>query len=81
MNTHPENSDPDAVAQREKDAKDYVREWRIWAGVAVVVALVWALMSWRVGHLITAWPPLVVMGVWAAVLIALPIFPRSGSSS
>lgn len=80
QDTRNTSASSETMSQRDKDTADYVREWRIWAGVTVIVAIVWGIMSMRAGHLIMAWPPLAVMGIWAAVLVALPLFPSSDKS-
>ncbi|MFE3460612.1 DUF1707 domain-containing protein [Nocardiopsis aegyptia] len=56
---------------------EWTDEWRWWAGIAVVLTTVWAVVSAMSGELVPYWP-LVPLGIWAAVLLASAIWPSEG---
>lgn len=69
--------DPDAAAalesQRSSDLTAWLEEWRWWLGTAVVLSSVWGVQAAR-GGLDFFWP-LIPLSVWAAILVAVAIWP------
>ncbi|GIE92546.1 hypothetical protein Ari01nite_00110 [Paractinoplanes rishiriensis] len=64
-----------AVAERRRrELKEWLAEWRHWLGGAVIMTGIWAVQSIRDGALADYWPA-VPLGIWAAVLIAVAIWP------
>ncbi len=63
---------------RERDAaelREYVGEWRWWLAGVLVLTAVWGVNSLVDGELDRFWPA-IPLGIWAAVLLALPLLPR-----
>lgn len=73
---------PDAAevarAQRESDAHEWGVEWRWWLGGAVIMSAVWGAQAIRSG--LDFYWPLVPLGIWAAILVAVAIWPRRADS-
>ncbi|WP_406476279.1 hypothetical protein [Streptomyces platensis] len=66
------------IADRERDRKElreWIEEWRYWLGGAVILSAVWGVRCLHEGELTFYWP-LPPLGVWAAVLVALAVWPR-----
>lgn len=61
-------------AQREADLREWMQEWRWWLGGAVIMSGVWGVRG-IAGDLAFFWP-VVPLGIWAAILIAVAIWPR-----
>ncbi|MEU8786029.1 hypothetical protein [Streptomyces sp. NPDC048637] len=76
-------SDPaERSADRERDRKDlreWIEEWRYWLGGAVILSGVWGVRCFHEGELTFYWP-VMSLGVWAAVLLALAVWPRGGEA-
>jgi hypothetical protein len=51
----------------------WLREWREWAGVAVILNAIWAITSLSSGELLFYWP-MFPLGIWGAVIIAGQVF-------
>ena len=70
---NPTNADM-VHAQRASDLVEWLQEWRWWLGGAVIMSSIWGVQA------IAAGPgffwPLVPLGVWAAILVAVVIWPR-----
>lgn len=67
---------PPTRAERDrKDLREWLAEWRYWLGGAVIMSGVWGARCAQEGELTYYWP-LTPLGVWAAVLIAVAIWPR-----
>ncbi|MFI6983676.1 DUF1707 domain-containing protein [Embleya sp. NPDC050154] len=63
-------------AERDRrDLREWLQEWRYWLGGAVILTGVWGTRCVLKGELIGYWP-IVPLGVWAAVLIAIAVWPR-----
>lgn len=62
-----------ARAQRESDARDWLQEWRWWLGGAVIMSTIWGVRVLRSGP--GFYWPLIPLGIWAAVLVAVAIWP------
>lgn len=67
-----------ARAQRDADLREWGQEWRWWLGGVVILSAIWGVQSVRSG--LDFYWPLVPMGIWAAVLVAVAIWPRQGNS-
>ena len=57
------------VERKKKERRAYLEEWRTWLGAAVVMNAIWGFSSWKSGELVNYWPG-IVLGIWAAVLVA-----------
>ncbi|MER5574842.1 DUF1707 SHOCT-like domain-containing protein [Streptomyces massasporeus] len=66
---------PTRSEQDRKDLKEWLAEWRYWLGGAVIMSGVWGARCMQKGELTHYWP-VTPLGVWAAVLIAIAIWPR-----
>ncbi|MGW1995800.1 DUF1707 SHOCT-like domain-containing protein [Embleya sp. NPDC001921] len=63
-------------AERDRrDLREWLQEWRYWLGGAVILTGVWGTRCVLKGELVGYWP-IVPLGVWAAVLIAIAVWPR-----
>ncbi len=62
-----------ARAQRESELREWLREWRWWLGGAVIMSAIWGVQAIRSGP--DFYWPLVPLGIWAAVLVAVAIWP------
>ncbi|MFF4603417.1 DUF1707 domain-containing protein [Streptomyces sp. NPDC001339] len=58
-----------------KDLRDWLEEWRYWLGGAVVMSAIWGVNCFRKHELTYFWP-LPPLGIWAAVLVAIAVWPR-----
>lgn len=67
-----------ARGRRDSDMREWLQEWRWWLGGAVILSAVWGVQAIRTGP--DFFWPLVPLGIWAAVLIAVAIWPRDQSS-
>ncbi|MFE1175216.1 DUF1707 domain-containing protein [Streptomyces sp. NPDC058773] len=68
------------LSARERDRKDlreWLEEWRHWLGGAVIMSAVWGVNCLR-KHELTYYWPMLPLGVWAAVLVAIAVWPRGG---
>lgn len=66
---------PTRSEQDRKDLSEWLAEWRYWLGGAVIMSGVWGARCAQKGELTYYWP-VTPLGVWAAVLIAIAIWPR-----
>lgn len=67
-----------AAAQEARDAADrreYWGEWRWWIAGVVVLTAAWGLRGLWKDDLDRFWP-VVPLGIWAAVLLVVPLLPR-----
>ncbi|MDQ1018070.1 hypothetical protein QFZ43_004619 [Streptomyces afghaniensis] len=71
---------PTRADRNRKDLHDWLTEWRYWLGGAVILSAVWAARCAQRGELTHYWP-VTPLGVWAAVLIALAIWPRGSDDA
>jgi hypothetical protein len=55
--------------EKAEATREYVKEWRSWAGTAVLLTAIWAVISLAVGDPIFYWPVFPI-GIWGAVLVA-----------
>lgn len=72
-----------ALTRTEQDRKDlgeWLAEWRYWLGGAVIMSAVWGANCVREGELTRYWP-VMPLAVWAAVLVAIAIWPRGTDDS
>lgn len=63
-----------------KDLKEWLAEWRYWLGGTVIMSGIWGVRCAQKGELTSYWP-LTPLGVWAAVLIAVAIWPRDADEA
>ncbi len=63
-----------ARAQRDSDLREWLQEWRWWLGGAVILSGVWGVRAIGAGP--GFFWPVVPLGVWAAILVAVAIWPR-----
>lgn len=63
-----------ARTQRESDLAAWLGEWRWWLGGALIMSTIWGTQSIR-SEPRFFWP-LVPLAIWAAILIAVAIWPR-----
>ncbi|MDQ0749610.1 hypothetical protein QF034_003841 [Streptomyces africanus] len=66
--------------RNRKDLHDWLTEWRYWLGGAVILSALWAARCAQREELSHYWP-VTPLGVWAAVLIALAIWPRGSDGT
>lgn len=62
--------------RREQETKAWLDEWRYWLGGAVIMVGVWGAQSVSDGEPQRFWP-LVPLAIWAAVLVAIAVWPSS----
>ncbi|GAA0506771.1 hypothetical protein GCM10011581_41720 [Saccharopolyspora subtropica] len=65
---------PAEVVRRERDKRNLIKEWRDWAGTAVILSGIWLVTSIASGELHFFWP-LIPMGIWAVINVSYMIFP------
>ncbi len=67
--------DRDEVArvQRDTDLREWLEEWRWWLGSALVMSAIWGVQVVRSGP--DFYWPLIPLGIWAAILVAVAIWP------
>ncbi|MGW6917235.1 DUF1707 SHOCT-like domain-containing protein [Kitasatospora sp. NPDC054939] len=68
---------PTRAERDRKDLAEWLAEWRYWLGGLVIMSAVWGTRCLQKGELTHYWPA-APLGVWAAVLIAIAIWPRPG---
>ncbi|MEU1939320.1 DUF1707 domain-containing protein [Streptomyces coeruleorubidus] len=73
-------SAPTRSEQDRKDLREWLAEWRYWLGGAVIMSGIWGARCAQKGELTYYWP-VTPLGVWAAVLIAIAIWPRDADGS
>lgn len=66
---------PDPEERDAAERRTYWGEWRWWLAGVVVLTAVWGFRGLGDGDLGRYWP-VVPLGIWAAVLLALPLLPR-----
>ncbi|MEU9861240.1 DUF1707 domain-containing protein [Streptomyces sp. NPDC047971] len=71
-------------AERERgELAEWLAEWRYWLGGLVIMSGIWGVRCLQKGELTFYWP-VTPLGIWAAVLIAIAIWPgdsgRDGES-
>ncbi|MGW8378356.1 DUF1707 domain-containing protein [Streptomyces sp. ODS28] len=66
---------PSAREQDRKDLREWLDEWRYWLGGVVVLSAIWGARCVAKGELTFYWP-LTPLAVWAAVLVAIAVWPR-----
>lgn len=59
---------------KDSELREWLDEWRWWLGGAVILSAVWAIQVLRTGT--RFYWPIGPLGVWAAVLVAVAIWPR-----
>ena len=62
------------------DLREWLAEWRYWLGGAVIMSGIWGARCAQKGELAYYWP-VTPLGVWAAVLIAIAIWPSDTDGS
>ncbi|MFE5631016.1 DUF1707 domain-containing protein [Streptomyces sp. NPDC056470] len=67
---------PTRAEKDRKDMAEWLAEWRYWLGGLVIMSAVWGVRCVQKGELTYYWP-VAPLGVWAAVLLAIAIWPRS----
>lgn len=60
---------------RDSDLREWLDEWRWWMGGALILSTIWGVEALRSGP--EFYWPVVPLGVWAAVLVAIAIWPGS----
>lgn len=64
-----------AQAKQDSDVREWLIEWRWWFGAALIMSALWGIQAIRSDP--GFFWPLVPLGIWAAVLIAVAIWPRA----
>ncbi|MFG3255540.1 DUF1707 domain-containing protein [Streptomyces sp. NPDC048172] len=62
------------AAREREDLTEWLAEWRYWLGGAFLMSAVWGVKSVSDGELAYYWPWM-PLAIWAAVLVALAIWP------
>ncbi|HEY8338707.1 MAG TPA: DUF1707 domain-containing protein [Egibacteraceae bacterium] len=65
----PATRDEATPATAERTKKSWVKEWRDWLGVALILNAIWLITSIAAGEPIFYWP-MFPLGIWAAVNLA-----------
>lgn len=60
---------------RDSDVREWLDEWRWWTGGALILSTIWGVGAIQSGP--DFFWPVVPLGVWAAVLVAIAIWPGS----
>ncbi|MFD0267816.1 DUF1707 domain-containing protein [Streptomyces sp. NPDC127106] len=68
---------PTRAERDRKDVAEWLAEWRYWLGGLVLMSAIWGVRCLQEGELTYYWP-LAPLGVWAAVLVTVAIWPRRG---
>ncbi|MFF9909212.1 DUF1707 domain-containing protein [Streptomyces sp. NPDC013457] len=68
---------PTRAEKDRKDMADWLAEWRYWLGGLLIMSAVWGVRCLHKGELTYYWPA-APLGVWAAVLLAMAVWPRNG---
>ncbi|WP_406688425.1 DUF1707 domain-containing protein [Saccharopolyspora sp. ID03-671] len=68
----PESKPSAELAEREEHRAKMAKEWRDWAGGAVIMIAIWGVTSVVSGDLIAFWPAIPLV-IWAAVILATSI--------
>jgi hypothetical protein len=63
-----------AQARRDSDVGEWMTEWRWWFGAAIIMSALWGIQAIRSAP--GFFWPLVPLGIWAAILIAVAVWPR-----
>ncbi|MFD7630897.1 DUF1707 domain-containing protein [Streptomyces sp. NPDC059851] len=71
----PKPTRAERAEQDRKDLAEWLAEWRYWLGGLVLMSAVWGVRCLQKGELTYYWP-VAPLGVWAAVLVAVAIWPR-----
>lgn len=67
-------------AEREREERaEWLAEWRYWLGGLVIMSGIWGVRCLQKGELTYYWP-VTPLGIWAAVLIAIAIWPSDSGS-
>lgn len=61
-----------AVVAREEHAEKVSKEWRDWAGGAVIMIAIWGVTSAVSGDLKFFWPAIPIV-IWAAIAVSMTI--------
>jgi hypothetical protein len=68
---------PEAAAERKRrDAAEWLAEWRYWLGGAVIMNAIWAGQWIADGDRPDYWPAAPLL-IWAGILVAVALWPRS----
>jgi hypothetical protein len=65
-------------AASQSEVRAWLDEWRWWLGGASIMSTVWGVQAIRSGA--GFYWPLIPLGIWAAVLIAVAVWPRDERS-
>ncbi|UNO41642.1 DUF1707 domain-containing protein [Streptomyces sp. MST-110588] len=57
------------------DLREWLAEWRYWLGGGVILSAIWGVQCLKDHELRFYWP-LAPLGIWAAVLVAIALWPR-----
>ncbi|MFC8278109.1 DUF1707 domain-containing protein [Streptomyces sp. NPDC057271] len=68
---------PTRAERGRSDMAEWLAEWRYWLGGLVIMSAAWGVRCLQKGELTYYWP-VAPLGVWAAVLLAVAIWPRRG---
>lgn len=60
-------------ARLQSELREWLDEWRWWFGGAVVMSTIWGVQAIRTGP--DFYWPLGPLGIWAAILVAVAIWP------
>ncbi|MCT4351743.1 DUF1707 domain-containing protein [Streptomyces sp. Je 1-79] len=65
---------PSRAERDRKDLAEWLAEWRYWLGGLVIMSGIWGVRCLQKGELSFYWP-VTPLGIWAAILIAVAIWP------
>jgi hypothetical protein len=71
---------PTRAERDRKDLTEWLDEWRYWLGGLVIMSGIWGVRCVQKGELAYYWP-IAPLGVWAAVLVAIAIWPRGADDA
>ncbi|MFB7369830.1 DUF1707 domain-containing protein [Streptomyces sp. NPDC056222] len=71
---------PTRAERDRKDRAEWLAEWRYWLGGLVIMSGIWGVRCLGKGELTYYWP-VAPLGIWAAVLLAIAIWPGGSGTS
>lgn len=71
---------PTRAERDRKDLAEWLAEWRYWLGGLVIMSGIWGVRCLQKDELTYYWP-VAPLGIWAAVLIAIAIWPSDSDTN
>lgn len=61
-------------ARKKKERREYLGAWQAWVAGSIIMTTIWGIMNFAAGQLTDFWP-LWPIGVWAACLAGMALWP------